>query len=164
MEVVEAVLILTVSVGVLLLALSPLALGVWALVVFLQFRGHRARDARVPGTVVESPVSVSSGAMAVPTASGGMTFVPGGGISSRPVVTYYGPQGEVLTAKVRYGAAQVYVYGQPVELLVDPRNPAHVRLTAADGRGKARLLLLASIMATVPAWGLPAVLIILSFR
>ncbi|MDR0359431.1 MAG: DUF3592 domain-containing protein [bacterium] len=161
----EVVLVLAVSVVALLVALSPLAFGVWALVVLLQVQGHRARDARVPGTVVESPVSVSSGGVAVPTGSGGMTFVPGGGrLSSRPVVTYYGPQGEVLTAKVRYGAAQVYVYGQPVELLVDPRNPAHVRLTAADGRGKAGRLLLASIMATLPAWGLPALLIILSLR
>lgn len=150
---------LVASVLVLLVALSPLAVGVWALVLFLRVKEHRAAATRLQGTVVESPVSVSSGGTPVPTGSGGMTFVPGGGrIASRPVVTYYGPRGEVLTAQVRYGAAQVYVYGQPVELLVDPRNPGDVRLAAADGRRRAGRLLLTSILLAVLVWGIPAVL------
>ena len=155
----DVVVALIVGVGVVVLALSPVAVGVWALVLFLRVQAHRAAAANIQGTVVESPVTVSSGGVPVPTGSGGMSFVPGGGrVGSRPVVTYYGPRGEVRTAQVRYPARQVYVYGQPVDLLVDPRNPDDVRLAAADGRARAGRLLLVSMMLALLLWGIPAVL------
>ena len=143
----------------LLLALSPLIVVVCGLVVFLRVQAFRSAAVRVPGTVVESQLSVSSSAVPVPTGAGGMTVVSGGArVTSRPVVTYYGPAGEVRTARVRFGAAQVYVYGQPVELLVDPRNPDHVRLAAADGRRRAARVLLSAIPLALLVWIGPAVL------
>lgn len=155
----DVVLALAGSVGILLLAVSPLGVGVWSLVLVLRVQGFRATAVRIQGTVVESPVSVSSGGVPVPTGSGGMSFVPGGGrVGSRPVVTYYGPQGEVRTAQVRYPARQIYVYGQPVDLLVDRRNPGDVRLEAGDGRARAGRLLLVAATLAVLVWGVPAVL------
>jgi hypothetical protein len=150
---------LAVGLVLLLLALSPLIVAVCGLVVFIRVQAFRAAAARVPGTVVESHVSVSSSAVPVPTGAGGMTVVSAGGrVASRPVVTYYGPGGEVRTARVRFGALQVYVYGQPVDLLVDPRNPEDVRLAAADGRGKAGRVLLTALPLALLVWVGPAVL------
>ena len=158
---------LAVGVVLLLLAVSPLVVAVCGLVVFIRVQAFRAAAVRVPGTVVESQLSVSSSAVPVPTGGGGMTVVSGGGVSgggrvaSRPVVTYYGPGGEVRTARVRFGASQVYVYGQPVELLVDPRNPEDVRLAAADGRAKAGRVLLTALPLALLVWVGPAVLFLI---
>lgn len=99
----------------------------------------RARAGHIRGTVLESPVSVSSGGTMV-----GAVYVPTGGrIASCPVVAYPGLDGRMVTARVRYPASQIYVYGQPVDLLVAPDDPLDVRLDAADGsRGTGRWIFL----------------------
>jgi 4-hydroxybenzoate polyprenyltransferase len=91
-----------------------------------------------------------------------VTYIGGGvRIASRPVVAYPGPSGERLQAQVRFAASQIYVYNQPVDLLVDPRDPRDVRLVAADGVSGAKVMIFSSVLIGVVLYGIVAGLIVL---
>lgn len=161
MSVVGTIVTLGVALLLLALALSPL-LGIGlAIILWLRARGFRAIAARVRGTVLESPVSSADEGAIVPNGAGGVTYIPGRTrLLSRPVVSYPGPAGEALTRQVRFSAPQIYVYGQPVDLLVDPRDPRDVRLVAADGARRVRMVLTTSILVGVVLYGGIATLVV----
>jgi hypothetical protein len=146
MNVVVAVVAVVFGLVVLALLVAPPVGIVVALVLQSKVRRFRAGAARVRGTVLESSIAASRGGSAVPNGAGGVSYIPSGvRIESRPVVSYPGPANETLTAQVRFGAPQIYVYGQPVDLLVDPADPRDVRLVAGDGSAIARRFLTMSI-------------------
>lgn len=147
MNTVVAVVAVVFALIVLALLVAPPVGIVVGIVLRSKVRRFRAAAARVQGTVLESPISASGGGAAVPNGMGGVSYVSSSvRIGSRPVVSYPGPGNETLTAQVRFPAPQVYVYGQPVDLLVDPADPRDVRLAAADGSAVARRFLTTSIV------------------
>jgi hypothetical protein len=124
----------------------PLLAGTVGVVGLVRSRRFRARAARIMGTVVQSPVEVSESYVAVP--SGGVVPM-GARFAARPVVAYAGPNGEQLAEQVRYPAREIFVYGQPVALLVDPMRPRDVRLVTSTGGAQAWRWILVSVVVSI---------------
>lgn len=80
-------------------------------------KGFLARAVRVQGAVVDTPMGFTGGAEGV-----------GGRLVTAPIVSYPGPNGDRLQARVKVATGSMYTYGQPVDVLVDPQNPSQIVL------------------------------------